>query len=98
TSDTRGDCASFQASACSRPPPPMTRIFMDVVPGAGPAFYRAGRLPPLASMPEVADAGEDHGDAVLVGGGDDFAVAHRTARLDHRLDAGRGSRVDAVAE
>src|SRR5512143_397227 len=24
---TRGDCASFQASACSRPPPPMTRTF-----------------------------------------------------------------------
>ncbi len=25
---TRGDCASFHASACSRPPPPMTRRFM----------------------------------------------------------------------
>jgi hypothetical protein len=24
---TRGDWASFQASACSRPPEPMTRIF-----------------------------------------------------------------------
>jgi hypothetical protein len=23
-----GDCASFQTSACSRPPEPMTRIFM----------------------------------------------------------------------
>ena len=27
------------------------------------------------SMPEMAGAGEDHGDAVLVGGGDDFFVA-----------------------
>src|SRR5574344_2039882 len=27
-----GDWASFQASACSRPPPPMTSIFMDGVP------------------------------------------------------------------
>ena len=25
----RGDCFSFQASACSRPPLPMTRIFME---------------------------------------------------------------------
>ena len=25
TSVTRGDCAHFQASACSRPPPPMIR-------------------------------------------------------------------------
>ena len=32
TSDTRGDCASFQASACSRPPPPMTRSFTASVP------------------------------------------------------------------
>ena len=23
------DCAAFQASACSRPPPPMTRIFIS---------------------------------------------------------------------
>jgi len=28
TSLTRADRASFQASACSRPPAPMTRIFM----------------------------------------------------------------------
>jgi hypothetical protein len=25
---TRGDCANFHAKACSRPPEPMTRIFM----------------------------------------------------------------------
>src|SRR5262245_43130037 len=28
TPDTRGDCFIFQASACSRPPLPMTRTFM----------------------------------------------------------------------
>ena len=27
---TRGDCATFHASACSRPPPPMTRTFMPI--------------------------------------------------------------------
>ena len=34
TSDTRLDCASFQASACSRPPEPMTRTFMRLLPEA----------------------------------------------------------------
>ena len=29
TWETRGDCASFHASACSRPPEPMTRIFIS---------------------------------------------------------------------
>src|ERR1019366_3955845 len=28
TFDTRGECASFHANACSRPPPPMTSSFM----------------------------------------------------------------------
>src|SRR5229473_8520708 len=28
TSDTRCDCRSFHTSACSRPPPPMTRTFI----------------------------------------------------------------------
>ena len=31
TCATRGDCASFHASACSRPPPPMTRTFTRLV-------------------------------------------------------------------
>ena len=52
----------------------------------------------LQSVAEVALAGEDHRDAVLVGGGDDLVVADRAARLDHRRDAGRGGRVEAVAE
>ncbi len=31
TSSTRLDCASFQARACSRPPPPTTRTFMRMI-------------------------------------------------------------------
>jgi len=27
---TRGDCATFHASACSRPPPPTTNTFIGV--------------------------------------------------------------------
>ncbi len=27
-------------------------------------------------MPEVTHAGEDHGHAVFIGGGDDFVIAH----------------------
>ncbi len=53
---------------------------------------------PAASVAEVAFAGEDHGDAVFVGGGDHLVVADRAARLDHRRDPGRGRRVEAVAE
>jgi hypothetical protein len=34
-------------------------------------------------MPEVPHAGEDHGDAVLVGGLDHFFVAERSAGLNH---------------
>jgi hypothetical protein len=51
---------------------------------------------PLVS--EVTHAGQHHRDVVLVGGVDDFLVAHRTARMNHRGDAGRSRRIDAVAE
>ena len=49
-------------------------------------------------MPEVADAGEHHRDAALVGGGDHFVVAHAAAGLDHRDGAVVGDDVEAVAE
>src|SRR6185503_4546401 len=75
---TRGLWASFHASACSRPPDPITRSFI--------------------SMPEVAHAGEEHGETALVCRGDDFGVAHTAAGLDHRRGAGVGKRVEAVAE
>ena len=66
TSLTFGDCASFQASACSRPPLPMTRTFTAFTP---------------SSVAEMPHAGEHHRHAVLVGGADDFVVAHRAARV-----------------
>jgi glutamate dehydrogenase len=37
-----------------------------------------------SSVPEMARAREDHGDAVVVGGLDHLVVAHRAAGLDHR--------------
>src|SRR5690554_4103376 len=46
----------------------------------------------------MAHAGEDHGNAMLVGGVDHFLVAHGTARLDHCGDTGSGGGIDAVAE
>ena len=50
------------------------------------------------SVPEVALAGEDHGDAVLVGGGDDLVVADAAPGLDHGPHAGRGDGVEPVPE
>ncbi len=38
-------------------------------------------------MTEMAHAGEDHRQAVLVRGRDDFGVPLRAARLDHGRDA-----------
>src|SRR5262245_58636127 len=78
TSETFGDCATFQASACSRPPLPTIRTFM--------------------SVPEVPHAGERHGHAMFVGGGDDFLVTLAAARLHDGLDAVLCGGVDAVPE
>ena len=50
------------------------------------------------SVPEVADAGEHHRDAALVGGGDHLVVAHAAARLDDGDRAVVGDDVEAVAE
>src|SRR5688500_3222112 len=50
------------------------------------------------SMPEVAYAGKQHGDAARVGGGDDLVVAHAAAGLDDGRGAGIGERVEAVAK
>ena len=49
-------------------------------------------------MPKVSHAGEDHGDAMFVGRGDDFVVLDRAAGLDDRFGAGVGRFVQAVAE
>jgi len=45
------------------------------------------------SVTEVPGAGEDHGDAVLVGGGDDLLVSHGTSGLDDRGGTGGDGRV-----
>src|SRR5690606_29192911 len=86
---TLGDWASFQASACSRPPEPMTRTFMCC------SESRLGWSCLVAEMPET---GEHHGDVVLVGCSDHLFVAHRAAGLDDRGGAGLGKHVEAVAE
>src|SRR4249919_831520 len=52
TSVTRGDCASFHASACSRPPEPMTRSFMPI-PGSASEENAAGDFDALAVDPAV---------------------------------------------
>ena len=49
-------------------------------------------------MTEVAFSGEDHGDAVLVGGGDHLVVANAAARLDHRCHTRTDDDIEAVAE
>ena len=41
-------------------------------------------------VPKVPHAGENHRYAMLVGGGDDFVVLDRAARLNDRLGAGIG--------
>ena len=49
-------------------------------------------------MPEMPLAREDHGDAVLVAGGDDFIIATGPARLDDRGDTRLGGAVNRVVE
>jgi hypothetical protein len=41
-------------------------------------------------MAEVADAGENHGHAQLVGGGNDFLVFHGASGLDDGGGSGGG--------
>jgi hypothetical protein len=38
-------------------------------------------------MAKMSHAGEDHRDAMFVGGGEDFVVVNQTAGLDDRLGA-----------
>src|SRR5437879_2361035 len=55
-------------------------------------------LPEAASMPKMADAGEEHGHIMLVGGRDDFGVAHRASRLNRGSRAGFGGGDEAVGK
>ena len=61
---------------------------------------RRRRARPLRAelVAEVAHAGEQHRQAGLVGGGDDFVVADRAAGLDHRRGAGFDRGEQAVGE
>src|SRR5712692_3799923 len=52
----------------------------------------------LSSMFEMSYAGEDHRETVLVGGSDNFFVAHGTTRLDHSRDSMLRGFVNAVAK
>ena len=49
-------------------------------------------------MAEVADSGEDHGDAESVGGGDDFGIADGAAGLDDGGCSGVRDGFEAVGE
>ncbi len=49
-------------------------------------------------MQEMAHAGEDHGKAEAVGGGDDIVVAHGASGLNDCGGAGLGGFFDAVRE
>ena len=52
--------------------------------------HRSSILDHQRLMPKVSHAGENHRDAMLVGGGDDFVVFDRAAGLDDRFGAGIG--------
>src|SRR4029077_161641 len=80
---TRGEAAHFQASACSRPPPPTMRTFMAW---------------DLSLVAEMAHAGEHHGHAMLIGGRDELRIALAAPRLEHGADAIPGGHVEVVAK
>src|SRR5690606_5442655 len=84
TFSTSADWATFQASACSRPPLPMISTFMSCLASV--------------SVAEMPHAGKHHCHAGFVGGGNHFFVADRTTGLDDAADTHLGGVVDAVAE
>ena len=51
-----------------------------------------------SSVPEVASAGEDHRDAVIVCGGDHLSVTNGAARLHDGRGPGGDNRIESVAE
>src|ERR1700676_4290916 len=52
----------------------------------------------ISSVPEVADAGEEHGQSKTVGGADYFGVALRASGLDDGGGSGLGDFFDAVGK
>lgn len=78
---TERDSAHGHAADAETPPPALSlgRI--------GPQWASWGRIgPQWASMGEVASAGQVEGDAGAGGRRGHLVVAHRTARMHHRLD------------
>ena len=64
-------------------------------------FFFVFFVPSWLALPLVLErplAGEDHGQAGIVGGGNDFFVAHRSAGFDDGFDTGFRRSVDAIAE
>src|SRR6202158_3971865 len=108
---TRLDCAIFHANACSRPPPPMTRIFIASAHASvhasarfltrtphdgGKARGRALAGDLCRLVAKVPHAGKHHRQTALVGRGDDFSIAHAAAGLDDRDRAGVRDDIEAV--
>src|SRR5690554_6226461 len=71
TFSTRGSCATFHAKACSRPPLPIIKIFIE----NGPQKSKL--------VAEVTHAGEYHGNVSFICCGDHFFVTHGAAGLDY---------------
>ena len=104
---TRLDCAIFHANACSRPPPPMTRIFIA---SSRPSSRRARSLRDYSNVgkhtaagscrlvAKMPDAGKHHRHAALIGRGDDFSIAHAAAGLDDRDRAVVRDDIETVAK
>ena len=93
---------SFSAlmMACSRPPPPTTRIFISVLLDSTTA--RDEKSPQascfLRLMMEQPDAAERHRNAVLVAGVDDLLVPDGAAGLHNGRHAAAAGTLDVVAE
>ena len=49
-------------------------------------------------MPEMPDAGEDHGDVFFIRCGNHFIVTDRAARLNHGCGTRIGQCIHAIAE
>ena len=84
TLNTRGDCASFHASACSRPPEPMTRIFILVAEMPDAGKYHGDAL--------LVRRGDDFGVAHAAAGLDDRRARRPARRRRGRRGTGRTHR------
>ena len=97
---SRGLFFSARMMACSRPPPPTTRIFISVLLDSTTA--RDEKSPQascfLRLMMEQPDAAERHRNAVLVAGVDHLCVADGAARLRNSGHAAAARALDIIAE